>query len=76
LENSSQYHDSPTDNTLLNCSTTCKENPFLGIPEIGKYLNNLTNTDLGWWRHQMDYFQYAGSELILNSLGLGREAVL
>jgi hypothetical protein len=51
-------------------------NSFQGIPEIGKYWNNLTNTDLGRWRAWLGYFVYVGSELIPNSLGLGREAVL
>jgi hypothetical protein len=45
-----QCHDYPTNDSLLNCSTTGKANPFQGIPEIGKYWNNLTNTDLVWWR--------------------------
>jgi hypothetical protein len=50
LENGSQCHDSPTNDSLLNCSTTSEVNPFWGIPEIGIYWNNLTNTDPGWWR--------------------------
>jgi hypothetical protein len=71
----SQCHNSPSNGSLLSCSTIGKANPFQSIPEIGKYWDNLTNPDPGWWR-ALGYFGYMGSELIPNSLGLGREAVL
>jgi hypothetical protein len=45
LEYGSPCHDSPTNDSLLNFSTTGEANPFPGVPEIGKYWNNLTNAD-------------------------------
>jgi hypothetical protein len=75
-ENGSQCHDSPTNDSLLNCFITSEVNPFQGISEIGKYWNNFTNTDPGWWRAPDGLFWICGKQAIPNSLGLGREAVL
>jgi hypothetical protein len=58
-ENSPQCHDCPTNDSLLNCSTG-KANPLQGIPEIGKYWNNLTNTDPEWWRASDGLFCVCG----------------
>jgi hypothetical protein len=33
-----------------NCSTANKANAFQGIPEIGKYWDNLTSTAPIWWK--------------------------
>jgi hypothetical protein len=59
-ENSPQCHDSPSNDSLLNCSTTGEMNPFRGVPEIDKYWNNLTNTDPGWWRAPDGLFWICG----------------
>jgi hypothetical protein len=48
--NGSQCYKSLTNHSLLNCSTTNEANPFRGIPEMGKYWDNLTSTAPGWWK--------------------------
>jgi hypothetical protein len=68
-ENGSQCHDSPTNDSLLNCSTTAEVNPFRGIPDPG--MSPILTRGSGG--HHLRYFGYVGSELIPNSLGLGRE---
>jgi hypothetical protein len=45
--NSSQCHDSPTNDSLLICSFLGKVNTFWGIHAISKYWHNFTNTDPG-----------------------------
>jgi hypothetical protein len=49
--NGSQCYKSLTNHSLLNCSPTNEENPFRGIPEIGKYWDHLTSTAPGWWKN-------------------------
>jgi hypothetical protein len=44
----------------LKFSNTGKVNPFWGIPDTGKYWNNLINTDPGWWRAPDGLFWICG----------------
>jgi hypothetical protein len=76
LENGYQYHDSPSNDSLLNCSTTGKANSFGGIPENGNI--GITSPILTWGcgGHLIGYSAYVSSELIPNSLELERETVL
>jgi hypothetical protein len=75
-ENSSHCHDSPTNDSLLNFLLPVRRTyseTSLKLANIG-----ITSPILTWCGggHQMGYFGYVGSKLILNSLELGREAVL
>jgi hypothetical protein len=68
--NGFQCYNSLTNHSLLTCSTTKEANPFQGIPEIGKYWDNLTVIAQGLWKMPDGLFWICGK---WDSLPLNRK---
>jgi hypothetical protein len=73
--NCSQCCKSLTNYSLFNGSTTNEANLLRGIPEIGKYRDNLTSTVPGGGKCQMGYSGYVENRPTPDSLPLGQEVV-